>query len=125
VPKGPSLNPRHKRLAMRVEDHALDYANFEGVIGPGYGAGAVIVWDTGDYELASGGVDEGHLVFELHGRKLRGAFALTRTGSEGERERWLLVKVTDQEADRERDVVAEEPASVLSGRTIEDLRAGA
>jgi DNA ligase D-like protein (predicted 3'-phosphoesterase) len=122
VPKGPSLNPRDKRLAMRVEDHALEYANFEGVIGPGYGAGAVIVWDTGDYQLVSGGLEEGHLVFELHGSKLRGGFALTQTGREDERERWLLVKVSDSEADRERDVVAEEPASVLSGRTIEDLR---
>jgi DNA ligase D-like protein (predicted 3'-phosphoesterase) len=122
VPKGPSLNPRDKRLAMRVEDHALAYANFEGMIGPGYGAGAVIVWDTGDYEPLSGGLDEGHLVFELHGRKLRGGFALTRTGREDARERWLLVKVSDEEADRERDLVAEEPASVLSGRTIEDLR---
>jgi DNA ligase D-like protein (predicted 3'-phosphoesterase) len=125
VPKGPSLNPRHKRLAVRVEDHPLAYANFEGMIGPGYGAGAVIVWDTGDYEPASGTVDEGHLVFELHGRKLRGGFALTRTGRDGDRERWLLVKVSDAEADRERDVVAEEPASVLSGRTIEELRARA
>ena len=110
---------------MRVEDHALAYANFEGVIGPGYGAGAVIVWDTGDYEPVGGGVEEGHLSFELHGRKLRGGFALTRTGRDGERERWLLVKVADAEADRERDVVAEEPASVLSGRTIEELRARA
>ena len=121
VPKGPSLNPREKRLAIRVEDHALDYANFEGVLGPGYGAGAVIVWDTGEYVLVSGSLDEGHLVVDLHGHKLRGGFALTRTGRDADRERWLLVKVNDSHADRERDIVADEPASVLSGGTVEDL----
>jgi DNA ligase D-like protein (predicted 3'-phosphoesterase) len=122
VPKGPSLNPREKRLAVRVEDHRLDYASFEGLLGPGYGAGAVIVWDTGEFVLVSGSLEEGHLVADLHGHKLRGGFALTRTGRDGDRERWLLVKVADEHADRERDIVAEEPASVLSGHTIEDLR---
>jgi hypothetical protein len=100
----------------------VDGALVSCLLGPGYGAGAVIVWDTGEFALVSGGLDEGHLVADLHGHKLRGGFALTRTGRDGDRERWLLVKVVDEHVDRERDIVAEEPASVLSGNTIEDLR---
>src|SRR5258705_7875110 len=93
VPKGPSTDPREKRLAIRVEDHPLDYAEFEGVIPEGeYGAGAVIVWDTGPYRnrTTRNGVevpveqalDDGHLVVELFGRKLRGQYALTRIASD-------------------------------------------
>jgi DNA ligase D-like protein (predicted 3'-phosphoesterase) len=134
VPKGPSTDPRDKRLAMAVEDHALDYATFEGVIGGGYGAGAVIVWDTGPYRNRTErdgrevplerALADGHAVVELEGHKLRGAYALTRTDTEP-RERWLLVKVRDDAADARRDPVATQPESVLSGRTIEEVAAEA
>jgi DNA ligase D-like protein (predicted 3'-phosphoesterase) len=135
VPKGPSIDPREKRLAIRVEDHPLEYATFEGVIPGGeYGAGAVIVWDTGTYRNVTRrdgqdvpleqALDDGHVVVELRGRKLRGAFALTRTDvDERGRERWLLVKKRDAEADAGRDPLASEPESVLSGRTVEQVAA--
>jgi len=134
VPKGPSTDPRVKRLAMAVEDHALDYADFEGLLGGDYGAGAVIVWDTGPYrnrterdgeEVPIGrALADGHAVVELEGRKLRGRYALTRTDTEP-RERWLLVKVRDDEADARRNPVSTEPESVLTGRTIEQVAEGA
>jgi DNA ligase D-like protein (predicted 3'-phosphoesterase) len=134
VPKGPSTDPREKRLAMAVEDHPLEYADFEGSIPEGeYGAGAVIVWDTGPYRNVTRKdgrevpIDEalagGHAVVELEGKKLRGAYALTRTGG-GKRERWLLVKKRDEGADARRNPVSTQPESVLSGRTIEQIRAG-
>jgi DNA ligase D-like protein (predicted 3'-phosphoesterase) len=131
VPKGPSTNPRDKRLAMAVEDHPVGYADFEGVIGEGqYGAGAVIVWDTGPYRNATRrdgaevpleqALADGHAVVELEGEKLRGGFALTRTGG-GRRERWLLVKTRDEHADARRRPVSTQPESVLSGRTVEQV----
>jgi DNA ligase D-like protein (predicted 3'-phosphoesterase) len=126
VPRGPSLNPADKRLAMAVEDHALAAGDFEGRhAGARRGSGAVIVWDRGDYEVRGGGdaaaaLDEGHLTVVLHGSKLRGAWALTRVARDP-RERWILVKVADEEADRERDLVAEEPRSVVSGRTLDEV----
>jgi DNA ligase D-like protein (predicted 3'-phosphoesterase) len=133
VPKGPSTDPRDKRLAMAVEDHPLDYADFEGVIPEGeYGAGAVIVWDTGPYrnlterdgkevplERALSG---GHAVVELEGEKLRGAYALTRIGDD---RRWLLVKRRGEGADARRNPVSTQPESVLSGRTVEQVAGGA
>ena len=132
VPKGPSTDPRVKRLAMAVEDHALDYADFEGVISGSYGAGAVIVWDTGPYrnrterdgrEVPIGhALADGHAVVELCGHKLQGRFALTRTDTEP-RERWLLVKVRDEHADARRNPVSTEPESVLSGRTLDEMAA--
>ena len=135
VPKGPSTDPREKRLAVAVEDHALDYADFEGTIGESsYGAGAVIVWDTGPYanRTERDGVQvpmaralaDGHAVVELEGRKLHGRYALTRTGEQRGREQWLLVKVRDDAADARRNPVSTQPESVLSGRTIEDVAAG-
>jgi DNA ligase D-like protein (predicted 3'-phosphoesterase) len=134
VPKGPSTDPREKRLAVAVEDHELDYADFEGTIGErSYGAGAVIVWDTGPYanrtERAGEEVPieralaDGHAVVELFGRKLRGRWALTRTGTQRGREQWLLVKVRDEAADARRNPVSTQPESVLTGRTIEDVAA--
>jgi DNA ligase D-like protein (predicted 3'-phosphoesterase) len=135
VPKGPSTDPREKRLAIRVEDHSIEYATFEGVIPGGeYGAGAVIVWDTGTYRNATRrdgqdvpfaeALNDGHVVVELHGRKLRGGYALTRTDvDERGRERWLLVKVRDAAADAGRDPASHEPESVLSGRTVEQVAA--
>jgi DNA ligase D-like protein (predicted 3'-phosphoesterase) len=135
VPKGPSTDPGEKRLAIRVEDHPLDYATFEGVIPPGeYGAGAVIVWDTGPYRNRTKrdgepvpieeALEEGHAVVELCGRKLRGAWALTRLDRDGRgRERWLLVKKRDEHIDADRDMVSSAPESVLSGRTVEQVAA--
>jgi DNA ligase D-like protein (predicted 3'-phosphoesterase) len=134
VPKGPSTDPRDKRLAMRVEDHSLDYGDFEGVIPEGsYGAGAVIVWDTGEYRNLTRrdgaevpmteALENGHAVVWLEGRKLRGGYALTRTGG-GPKEKWLLVKKRDEEADARRNPVSSQPESVLSGKTIEGMQAG-
>jgi DNA ligase D-like protein (predicted 3'-phosphoesterase) len=131
VPKGPSTDPREKRLAMRVEDHSLDYGDFEGVIPEGsYGAGAVIVWDTGSYRNLTRrdgaevpmaeALENGHAVVCLEGRKLRGGYALTRTGGGG-KERWLLVKTRDEQADARRNPVSTQPESVLSGKTIEEM----
>jgi DNA ligase D-like protein (predicted 3'-phosphoesterase) len=126
VPKGPSLDPREKRLAMPTEDHPLAYGDFEGVIPEGqYGAGEVIVWDTGTYrvlgdEAAADALEDGHLSFWLEGEKLRGGYALTRMGGGG-RERWLLVKKDDEGADRRRNPVSTQPESVRSGKTIEQL----
>ena len=131
IPKGPSTDPREKRLAMAVEDHSLGYADFEGRIEEGYGAGAVIVWDTGTYRNLTRRKDgdelpidralaDGHAVVELHGEKLRGGYALTRTGR-GRRERWLLVKTRDEAADARRNPVSTQPESVLSGRTVEQV----
>lgn len=127
VPKGPSLDPAVKRLAVQVEDHELAHNRFEGATDHG----GVIVWDRGGYE--QGGrvpwpeaLERGHAVFVLHGQKLRGGFALQRTGGggddgEGRRWRWLLIKRRDEYARPGSDIVAEQPASVVSGRTLEEL----
>jgi DNA ligase D-like protein (predicted 3'-phosphoesterase) len=122
VPKGPSLDPRDKRLAMEVDDHALSWGEFEGVIpDDSYGAGPVIVWDRGSYrnlreEPMEEALDAGHASFWLDGQKLRGGWSLRRIDGR----RWLLVKRRDEEADSG-DPVAERPESVKSGRTIEEL----
>ncbi|HUH00565.1 MAG TPA: DNA polymerase ligase N-terminal domain-containing protein [Kofleriaceae bacterium] len=131
VPKGPSTDPREKRLAVPVEDHPLDYADFEGVIPAGqYGAGAVVVWDRGTYDnltMRDGkpqpveqALRDGHLVIELHGEKLKGGYALQRVAT-GEDERWLLIKLRDAAADARRRPTSSQPQSVLSGRTVTDL----
>ncbi len=126
VPKGPSLDPKQRRLAMRTEDHPLDYADFEGVIPEGeYGGGAVIVWDRGRWrpeEDAAEGLAKGRLKFELIGEKLRGSWRLIRTasGKDG-RERWLLFKARDEAATSEVDLVETRPESVISGRTLEEV----
>lgn len=132
VPKGPSTDPREKRLAMPTEDHPLEYRDFEGVIPEGeYGAGAVIVWDRGAYRNLTEDDDgdgvpvaeaiaDGHVAVWLEGEKIRGGYALTRIAS-GKDERWLLVKMDDEEADRRRNPVNTEPESVLSGRTVEKV----
>jgi DNA ligase D-like protein (predicted 3'-phosphoesterase) len=104
VPKGPPKRLADKRLAVPTEDHPIDYATFEGVIPKGhYGAGRVEIWDDGTYENltekngrplpAERAIRAGHITFELHGTRLRGRYALTRTGADGKRERWLLVKM--------------------------------
>jgi DNA ligase D-like protein (predicted 3'-phosphoesterase) len=124
VPKGPSINPKDKRMARRTEDHPMDYEKFEGVIPEGeYGAGRVIVWDRGTYTSErdmSVGLERGHLSFQLDGEKLRGGFALTRM-RRGKDEAWLLVKKSDEHADGRRKPVRSQPASVLSGRTLDEL----
>jgi DNA ligase D-like protein (predicted 3'-phosphoesterase) len=125
VPKGPSTDPAEKRLAIEVEDHSLAYGGYEGVISAGYGRGAVIVWDRGDYrpltEDFANALENGHASFWLEGEKLRGGWALTRTNGRGEKAKWLLVKRRDELADAG-DPVRERPESVKSGRTIAQLR---
>ena len=131
VPKGPSLNPSDKRLAIRTEDHPLDYRNFEGVIPEGeYGAGSVIVWDAGTFRNISErngkpipltqALRNGRAAVWLEGKKLRGGFALTRIRT-GKQEAWLLIKMRDAEANRRRNPVRSDPASIRSGRTIEEI----
>jgi DNA ligase D-like protein (predicted 3'-phosphoesterase) len=122
VPKGPSLDPADKRLAIPVEDHSLGYGDFEGLVGMGGGSGAVIVWDRGTYEPRDGDLDldGGHASFVLHGEKLQGGFALTKTGPKS----WMLVKMRDDHARRGSDITAERPESVLSGRTWRDVAQG-
>jgi DNA ligase D-like protein (predicted 3'-phosphoesterase) len=128
VPKGPSLNPSVKRMAVPTEDHPMDYANFEGAIPPGnYGAGRVIVWDIGTYAPLGGtsmqdGLRKGHITFALYGEKLKGGFALTRF-REGKDNAWLLVKMDDEYADRDSDITTARPESVLSGKTIDEIAA--
>jgi DNA ligase D-like protein (predicted 3'-phosphoesterase) len=119
VPKGPSLDPGVRRLAMHVPDHSLEQGGFEGVYEDApRGTGAVIIWDEGEFELLREEPD--HVVFELHGRKLRGGFALTRTGER----QWVLVKMVDDFARRGSDIVAERPESVRSGRTWQEVAGG-
>jgi DNA ligase D-like protein (predicted 3'-phosphoesterase) len=124
VPKGPSLDPGVKRLAVEVEDHSLGHNDFEGPTG----RGGVVIWDRGAYE--QGGrvpwpeaLDRGHAVFVLHGEKLRGGFVLQRTGGRGAKAQWLLLKRRDDEARPGSDVVAEQPRSVVSGVTLDELLA--
>jgi DNA ligase D-like protein (predicted 3'-phosphoesterase) len=121
VPKGPSLDPAAKRLAVQVEDHSLSHNEFEGALGDG----GVIVWDRGTYE--QGGrvawpeaLERGHAVFVLHGEKLHGGFALQRTRP-GAKPQWLLIKRRDDEARPGSDIVVERPESVISGRTLSQL----
>jgi bifunctional non-homologous end joining protein LigD len=99
VPKGPSMDPAHRRLAVRVEDHELSYIDFQGTIEEGgYGAGEVLIWDRGEFTLLSGGVGQGRMEFELMGEKLRGAFALFLM--KGKEKEWLLVKKRDAHEQR-------------------------
>jgi bifunctional non-homologous end joining protein LigD len=130
VPKGPSYDPAVKRLAVHVEDHPLDYRQFEGIIPRGnYGAGSVIVWDEGTYRnlTARAGipvpvreaVESGHVSVWLEGSKLVGGWSLTRFGPEDKS--WTMVKRNDDQADPGKDITAEAPRSVKSGRTIDDV----
>ena len=129
VTRGPSLIPGEKRLAVAVEDHPIEYANFEGTIAKGeYGGGSVIVWDNGTWEPigdAHRGLKKGHLEFELQGQKLHGRWHLVRMhGKPGEkRENWLLIKGDDEFARSadEADILEERPESINTGRTIDEL----
>ena len=130
VPKGPSLDPKVKRLAMQTEDHPLDYASFEGTIPKGqYGGGTVMVWDNGTYENHSHhngrpislveGLRRGHVSFDLHGKKLRGGFSLTRIQN-GAKPSWLLVKQQDSDANRG-DPVQTKTESALTRRSLDQI----
>jgi bifunctional non-homologous end joining protein LigD len=123
LPKGPSLDPAVERLAVELPDRELAHNEVEGRLGDG----RVIVWDRGTYEQGGrvpwpAALDRGHAVFVLHGEKLRGGFALQRTRT-GARPQWLLVKRRDDDARPGSDVVAQRPASVLSGLTLDELGA--
>jgi len=120
VPKGPSLNPTIKRLAVHVEDHPVAYADFEGQIPKGeYGAGKVIVWDNGEYtcENPSRGIKDGKLSLILEGKKLKGRFSLFKTKQAGE-DSWLLVKVKDQYAEYDEPPITDKIGSVISRKRI-------
>lgn len=134
VPKGPSLNPAMKRLAVMTEDHPIEYATFEGIIPEGeYGAGPVIVWDRGTYKnfrekdgkliAMETCLREGRIEIFLRGKKLKGAFALIRMrGTIGTKSQWLLIKMRDEYADARRNPVISEPESVKTGKTIRDWK---
>jgi DNA ligase D-like protein (predicted 3'-phosphoesterase) len=116
VPKGPTLDPAVRRLAVPVEDHDLAAGDFEGVHeGQSRGTGAVIIWDEGPAGIVRD--EPRHLSFQLHGHKLSGGFALTRTGDR----RWILVKSRDAAARPGSDITAERPESVRTGRTWQEL----
>lgn len=131
IPKGPSTDPREKRLAIETEDHPLDYADYEGVIPDGeYGAGTVLVWDKGTYEnrstldgrqlSAEDAFTKGEIIVNLHGYKLQGEYALIKTNSN--QGQWLLVKKRDSHADARRNPVSTEQKSVISGRTLKGVK---
>jgi len=132
IPKGPSTDPSQKRLAVPTEDHPVDYIDFEGVIPEGnYGAGTVIVWDTGIYRNLNKknghevkmeeSIDEGHVDIWLEGHKLKGGYAIIRTGK-GNRKFWLFLKKKDELAHEGEDILIDRPESALSGRNIEEIR---
>jgi bifunctional non-homologous end joining protein LigD len=127
VPKGPSLDPSIKRLAMQVEDHPVEYADFEGVIpADEYGGGTVMVWDIGTWEPEIPDVDEalrkGDVKFQLYGKKLHGSWVLVRTRGFGSKSKpsWLLIKHRDAYASGE-DITVEKPKSALSGRSLAQI----
>ncbi len=128
VPKGPSLDPKLKRLAMQTEDHPLEYGSFEGTIPQGeYGGGTVMVWDRGTWQAegdARADYARGRLTFVLHGEKLKGRFHLVRTRRGDAQNAWLLFKGSDDDARASGDVVLERPDSVKSGRTLDEIAAG-
>ncbi|MBD3636461.1 MAG: DNA ligase [Crocinitomicaceae bacterium] len=130
IPKGPSTDTSVKRLAIKTEDHPVDYLKFEGVIPEGeYGAGEVLLWDVGTFENITKkdgslkplkeAIKDGHFMVNLKGEKLKGGYALTRINEE--KEEWLLVKMDDDKADARRKPTSTETESVKSGKTIEDI----
>jgi bifunctional non-homologous end joining protein LigD len=125
VPRGPSLVPGERRLAVRTEDHPIEYADFEGIIPEGeYGGGTVIVWDQGRWEPdgdPAEGLARGRLTFRLEGGKLAGAYHLVKTRGEGKQETWLLIKRRDEAARASGEIVDERPESVVSGRSLEEV----
>lgn len=134
VPKGPSTDPKVKRLAIRTEDHPLEYADFEGVIPKDqYGGGTVMVWDSGTFstdkkndkgELITMAeqLRNGHCTFKLQGHKLQGGYALLRMDNDDKNEQWLLKKIDDEHADARRNPTNTENKSVLTGRTMAEIK---
>ena len=131
VPKGPSVNPIDKRLAVETEDHPLSYANFEGIIPKGhYGAGVVLIWDRGTFknktEKKSKPVSlrtaytEGHIHIELQGKKLKGNFVLQRFKTNG-KSTWVLIKLNDKYANPDLDIIKKKPKSIISGLSFEEF----
>ncbi|HYC56576.1 MAG TPA: DNA polymerase ligase N-terminal domain-containing protein [Candidatus Binatia bacterium] len=134
VPKGPSMNPADKRLAVETEDHPIDYADFEGIIPKReYGGGTVIVWDAGPYRSIKKrdgqevsmqeAYERGTIEIWLEGKKIRGGFALVHSRMGQNEKNWLLIKMRDECANAEADPVGEQTRSVMSGRTIEEIAA--
>jgi DNA ligase D-like protein (predicted 3'-phosphoesterase) len=132
VPKGLSTRAGEKRLAIRTEDHPMDYADFEGLIPEGaYGGGTVMVWDTGevepiaqgeDHELSmAGALEKGAIKFNLKGKKLKGGYALVRMDKKAKQEQWLIFKLRDEHADARHNLIRTEPDSVLTGRLMKDI----
>ncbi len=130
VPKGPSLNPKDKRLAILTEDHPIDYADFEGIIPEGnYGAGVVMVWDIGTYKNINEkngkliemekSFEDGHIIVKLDGEKLKGGFAITKFGK-GKDKKWLLIKKRDDNSES-KDITKDKPNSVLSGASLSKI----
>jgi bifunctional non-homologous end joining protein LigD len=134
VPKGPSYDPTVKRLAMQVEDHPIEYNDFEGTIPKGeYGGGTVMIWDRGTYEAESGegqdavrdGYKRGDLKIVMHGERMQGSWVLVRTRRDPRgRAQWLLIKHRDHLAMEGADIVAAVQTSVVSGRTMEEIAKG-
>jgi DNA ligase D-like protein (predicted 3'-phosphoesterase) len=132
VPKGPSTNPDDRRLAIKVEDHPIDYGDFEGVIPKGmYGAGTVLVWDRGTYRnlmaekdppiSVQESIEIGHVEVWLEGGKLRGGYALVEMKGRGVNQ-WLLIKMKDEFADRSGKLIETDPNSVVSGASLDEIR---
>ncbi len=130
VPKGPSTDTSEKRLALRTEDHPVDYIDFEGTIPDGeYGAGTVLLWDEGTYENITEkdgkirpvgeSLKEGHLLINLKGKKIKGGYALTRMDKK--KGQWLLVKMDDDKADARRNPTSTEPESVKSDKKLDEI----
>lgn len=133
IPKGPSTDKKEKRLAVRTEDHPLEYANFEGTIPESeYGGGTVMIWDRGIYKNLTendgkekpldDAIRDGHFAVRLEGEKIRGGYAMTRIREKKNKKEWLLVKMDDEEADARRNPVNTEPDSVVSGDSIEQIK---
>ncbi len=132
VPKGPSTNPKERKLAMPTEDHPLEYADFEGIIPEDeYGGGTVMVWDAGTYENINeddegntipvgNSLKKGEVKIFLDGKKIKGGYALVKTGN-GKKARWMLVKMKDEYADARRNPVCTQKKSILTGRTMRKI----
>jgi len=125
IPKGVSLNPQEKRLAVETEEHPIEYANFEGIIKEGYGKGIVLIWDKGTYknikkDSIKKSYKDGEIKIELKGEKLNGKFALINSKLFGKKENWLLIKMKDKYANSEKDVLKQDK-SVKSKKTIKQL----
>ncbi len=125
IPKGPSMNPEEKHLAVATEDHPLEYLNFEGIIKEGYGKGAVIIWDRGTYKnLKDISMDKaykkGDIKIELRGKKLKGGFALINSKFNGKKKNWILIKIKDKYA-KKQDILKKDK-SVKSGKTIKQIK---